>query len=381
MEIFYCENRNIDSVYNLWQTVFEDSKSFCDYYFKEKLIDNKILVAEDNQNIVSMIHLNPYEILFSDCKIHTEYIVGVATSHSYRKRGILKLTMSKAICDMYQSKTEFTFLTTVDENIYSRYNFKYINSYFETEFDRIKVHVQNGCEAVDLTDERLEDFLNYYSKKLKERAHIVRDRAYTERLIKEMKCENGYIKLFYRNKNLKGYILLYINNLDIQIREIMFDSEILKDIVSYIQSIMADKKVKAVHFLDDRLEYIFQSCFNSHTVLKPYVMARLVYMKSFIERIKSTTVFNFNIRIYDSVVKQNNSVFNWSISSNGSIFKKTDRTEDISMDIGTLSQWLLGYHTVNELISMNQIEIKSQNVIQNLNSIITYRDVFINEIV
>ena len=63
---------------DLWEEAFpEDSRSFDDYYFGEKLGDNRILVLEEehaagsgedgngkpgSSRIVSMIHLNPYVV-------------------------------------------------------------------------------------------------------------------------------------------------------------------------------------------------------------------------------------------------------------------------------------------------------------------------------
>ncbi|MEG7530565.1 MAG: GNAT family N-acetyltransferase, partial [Hungatella sp.] len=47
----------------LWREAFpEDSESFDDYYYTEKIRDNQILVMEEDGKIISMLHLNPYQI-------------------------------------------------------------------------------------------------------------------------------------------------------------------------------------------------------------------------------------------------------------------------------------------------------------------------------
>ena len=47
----------------LWEEIFtEDSVEFLDYYYSVKVKDNEIYVIEDEGRIVSMIHLNPFQM-------------------------------------------------------------------------------------------------------------------------------------------------------------------------------------------------------------------------------------------------------------------------------------------------------------------------------
>ena len=72
----------------LWEEVFvEDTSEFLDYYYSIKIKNNEIYVIEDHGEIVSMLHLNPYEMRIGDKLFQTHYIVAVATKESYRKRG------------------------------------------------------------------------------------------------------------------------------------------------------------------------------------------------------------------------------------------------------------------------------------------------------
>ena len=52
--IRYLETEEKGRCLDLWREAFpEDSTEFCDYYFKEKMKDNKVLVREENGEIVS----------------------------------------------------------------------------------------------------------------------------------------------------------------------------------------------------------------------------------------------------------------------------------------------------------------------------------------
>ena len=85
--IRYLETEEKGRCLDLWREAFpEDSTEFCDYYFKEKMKDNRVLVREENGEIVSMIHRNPYRIYMRGNEAVCDYIVGVSTLVSERHK-------------------------------------------------------------------------------------------------------------------------------------------------------------------------------------------------------------------------------------------------------------------------------------------------------
>ena len=89
--IRYLETEEKGRCLDLWREAFpEDSTEFCDYYFKEKMKDNKVLVREENGEIVSMIHRNPYKIYMRGSEAVCDYIVGVSTLVAERHKGYLR---------------------------------------------------------------------------------------------------------------------------------------------------------------------------------------------------------------------------------------------------------------------------------------------------
>ncbi|MBP3665231.1 MAG: GNAT family N-acetyltransferase, partial [Tyzzerella sp.] len=74
----------------LWEEVFtEDTPEFLDYYYFIKTLENEIYVIEEDDKIVSMLHLNPYQMRIGNAIFKTHYIVAVATDENYRKRGYM----------------------------------------------------------------------------------------------------------------------------------------------------------------------------------------------------------------------------------------------------------------------------------------------------
>ena len=64
----------------LWEEVFsEDTEAFLDYYYTYIAQENEIYVIEDAERIVSMLHLNPYDMRIGESIYRIHYIVAVAT--------------------------------------------------------------------------------------------------------------------------------------------------------------------------------------------------------------------------------------------------------------------------------------------------------------
>lgn len=90
MEVRVVEQQEHWKTRLLWEQVFtEDSKEFLDYYYFLKTRDNEIYVVEEDGEIRSMLHLNPYRIQVENNWFDGKYIIAVATYPSYRKRGYM----------------------------------------------------------------------------------------------------------------------------------------------------------------------------------------------------------------------------------------------------------------------------------------------------
>lgn len=121
----------------LYEKVFSgDTKRFVDYYYTCKIKDNQILALEEDGQIVSMLHLNPYCMIVNGYEVKSNYMVAVATHEKYRHRGYMRILMERALKDMSCQGMPFTFLMPVSESIYAPFDFVWICPYTELP-DRI----------------------------------------------------------------------------------------------------------------------------------------------------------------------------------------------------------------------------------------------------
>lgn len=124
----------------LWEEAFsEDSREFGDYYFEEKVKDNRVLVlmgeegdekpgenGQKQDRVDAMIHLNPYVLMVRGRCWRVDYLVGVATRGSKRHRGYMRRLLLRMMKDLRREGMPFCFLMPADEAIYRPFGFTYI---------------------------------------------------------------------------------------------------------------------------------------------------------------------------------------------------------------------------------------------------------------
>ena len=91
---------------------------YIDYYYEVIIKRNEIVVLLDNSdNIISMVHLNPYlyNILGDEQLVH--YFVAIATETKYRKMGYMNKVLSVAFDYLYSLREPFCFTMPIDSNI------------------------------------------------------------------------------------------------------------------------------------------------------------------------------------------------------------------------------------------------------------------------
>lgn len=205
-ELYYLSDSDKPETKALWHHCFpEDSRSFVDYYYNEKIKDNQILVKKVNGMIVSMAQMNPYEAQLKGRSFKTDYIVGVATEEKWRHKGHMRDILKRMLQDMYNEKKPFTFLMAADEAIYLPFDFAVIN---KTGTAALKQNEGVRLNRVVCQDrkEDCEKAAVYMEQWLEKRYDLYckRDASYVSRLLKELGSENGELEFLYEGEELSG---------------------------------------------------------------------------------------------------------------------------------------------------------------------------------
>lgn len=239
------EEKNITR--ELWQEIFaEDTEKFLDYYYKEKTKDNQILTARENGEIVSMLHMNPYELSVFGEKVFSYYIVAVATKKEYRHQGKMAKLLTHAMEQAAEEKKPFIFLMPAKESIYLPFQFVTVYERKDYIFPSQKrqreyfwqIQVEELSKYSENKESLVKELEEYSATVLKERYELyaIHSKAYYLRLLKEQASQQGHMLLF-RNKEtgrLCGYSFLTKEG-SVELRELVCDREKEAEIIEWVQ--------------------------------------------------------------------------------------------------------------------------------------------------
>lgn len=111
----------------LYRAAFpEDKDAFVKYYYSYVTKDNKILVLEQENEICSMLHLNPYTLSVNGTKVDAYYYVAVATRADCRHQGMMRKLLHQSLNDIYREGHPFTYLMPADQAIYEPFDFRIV---------------------------------------------------------------------------------------------------------------------------------------------------------------------------------------------------------------------------------------------------------------
>lgn len=281
MKLRYLDRQEHGRSRALYEEVFvEDEQAFVDAYYQIKAADNEILVAEEDGEIVSMLHRNPYTFWLRGEQVPADYLVAVATRVDFRHRGLMRALLTRALRDMKEQGYPFTFLMPADEAIYTPFDFRLMGN--DDEEGLAKLGPEELAEDYDL--------------------YPVKDAAYERR-------------------------------------------------------------------------HIFWPEWETTPM-----MIRLVQLPAFVKRIGAEREQSLLVRIEDGILAENDGVFLWSFSEEGSALAPTDGEPEIGISIADLGSFLCGMLGAEELPGLAQAK-DPDTVREKLERIRVLDGIYINETV
>lgn len=364
---------------NLWEQIFdEDSKAFLDYYYFMKAKDNEIYVIEEEQEIRSMIHLNPYTLKVEDTAFYGHYIVGVATETAYRKRGYMGSLLHQTLQDMYNRKELFTFLMPAAEAIYTPYDFRFIYDQPQTTLTQIPhTHNFNSREATFFDCEQI---ANFFTNNIEVHYQIcaVRDTSYYQSLLLERQSEQGGIRMVFDKDNLIGTFTYMLED-GLEILEPLFLQGYEDALNAALSQLKEEKK--------GSFPIKIYACQKEYKDRKPIIMARILHLEQFLKTLKVIPDKQLccSFAVLDYILPQNSKV--WQIQGDhtettASCTLEVKETEDSEgvLTIGALTSLLFGYKTVEEIATEENV-ILTEHLSEELKKIQPLNQIYLNEVV
>lgn len=411
------EDKVKKDIYELWQESFGDSDEYTDFYFEWKIGKNQVLTIYkeflengiETSPLAAMLHLNPYSLMVKNKEIPANYIVGVATKESERRKGLMNKLLQASMEQMYKEEMPFTYLMPAKESIYLPFDFRIV---YEQEAwndklsqARIKVIKEERIDvraasmddseilrAASIDDEndykivvletydieRINELVSFTNELLANEHDIYakRNPYYYERLINEMRSASGEVILCYDKDELIGFAS-YMAEEAIYITEFMTYGDsggIANDIVHGIEEDVLKafwKYFSSVTDLD-----IFKKKQGSQITA---IMVRIINLESFVKMFNSNSPVSLVFDIKDPIIASNQGRFLLGVDKDKGNIERSNSNPDISIDIADLARLFFGKLEENEL---DRLILKDRHLVKKQLAQINIIDsLFINDVI
>lgn len=269
------------AIYRIWKEMFAfDDQGYTDYYFSELFSAKDTLVYEKDHQIVSTLQRRPHIMMLHDRFVACYFIVGVATLPPYQNQGYMKELMH-SVLEEASYKCLVTCLQAYNPDLYTPFGFETLYyrkkyQFHRNDFPRYKT---DGISQVV----NPKDLLRVYRLFMKNfNGYMVRDELYYKNLEKQLEMERGYLYTYYKENELQGYMVCYIETNRMIIDEIIYlNGEALACMISYackqkpfvslivseseyMEKLLPNAEVSKVGAMMVKIndEALFEQCFN-----------------------------------------------------------------------------------------------------------------------
>ena len=377
MQLRKLEQKEHGSTRKLWEAVFqEDTKAFLDYYYFIKTKENEIYVVEEDGEIRSMLHLNPYMIQVGDKQFLSNYIIAVATEESYRGRGYMGSLLRESMQEMYRQKMPFTFLMPAAEAIYTPYDFRFVYRQAQAKLSGIREETE--IEDSDAAIFDAEEMASFFNENFAWRYQVFacRDAAYYQTRVFEQQSENGGIRLIRKDGRMIG-MFFYAKEEGYEILEPLFLPEYQEEFLQAVFRLTGSSEpVKVLACIPE---------FEKKAVSwekKPMIMIRILHLETLLNAITVKEGENIccSFAVLDPILTKNSRIWRLENEESGTIRARETEDSQGVLTIGALTEFLFGYRSLEELKEEPEVFL-TEELEKELQKIQPLNRIFLNEIV
>lgn len=389
----------------LWDTCFEDTVEFKDFFFEKRFFPDYSVCIEHKGKIVSGMHSMPLSLIIRERTIPSTIIAGVGTLPDFRSLGLMKALFSFYM--YYLNELGISAVTYKPEKIQTYASLSHYPVTRTLRYENPKafpgiiasplrnVLISKACSGEDeniSSNSFTQGLINEISSSSKKKCFdlycklapkfsgiVKRSESDFDLKTQDYASVSGKYLIYSEDGIAKAYCFYFETEKSIHAEEIMAKSECsLVKIMDRLHEAANGKKLSAKISSDffDIPESSFPD--PDKVSLKPQNVMGVSNLSDFI---KSLDLQRYADRVFlekavfeisDPVIRENNAKFNLSGNiSNAAPF--------VSCDIGSFIQFLCGYSSVSDLVleSKKPFEIHNPEIAKRIDESITYTDCYI----
>lgn len=386
MEVRITTPDDLEQVKKLWSYCFENYEPFFSWYFREYYQEENTLGIFQDKKLLSSLQLIPYDIFLRGQVLPTSYIVGVASFPEARSGGLVGQLITESLVEMRRRGHNISLLMPFKAGFYYPYQFEFCYHHYKFEIrvdDLRPISVHYG-DFFELEGTKNIAELNevYQEFTVNKHGFIVRNPEKWRLLLEEHEGEKGFGYILKKENKAEGYILYYLKDDKIIIREMAYTNwQAQKSLFQFIYNHRS--QVSSLEWnapLDDS-SYYYLSDPKKGISLYPFLMARIIDLPKLLKSIfyPQGVQAKLLMKIGDNWAPWNDKVFQISVSEGRARIEETDQEPDLSVDIGAMTQLVFGRVGALDLMYQGRLITKSPEKATLFNKIFPLCNNYIDE--
>ncbi|MHA2327518.1 MAG: GNAT family N-acetyltransferase [Candidatus Hodarchaeales archaeon] len=363
-----------DSTRNTYDKVVPEDYEESEPYLKDM---SQVYGCFDEDILTSVCASFTSAIIIRNKEFPMSGIWGVATAPQYRNKGFVRQILSQMLKEMSDKGITISCLYAFKFSFYEQLGWKIANENHRYHFEINHFISRPIPDRVVREVYTLDHIKEVYSAIAGKKYNYMVKRTDEDWRRRINPKTPGYCFVCYdANDNPRGYVVEQFMKQDFQsnvsleksgntiyLPEIFWDDRQTKAaLFNFLKSHRDHRKYVVFSTADaNMLTFIKEANIKANEVF-PGSMARIVDVRPVIEAFDYSEETSFVLKVNDSFCEWNNKSFQFTISGNQATLQETTHSPDVTIDIGPLSQMIVGFRTASQLYDSWEIDCSEEMI-------------------
>ena len=338
-----------EAVKKLWADAFHEQEPFLSQYFDDFWKSEDALIIKEDKKLVAALEMIPYSVFLRKAPLSAAYIVGVSVAEEFRGRNYSKKIMRECLLTQKKRNMALSLLTPFNYEFYNKLGYRmcYTLDVYELTQDNLPV-TEESLPVICACFSDFEKLNSVYSDFCHNKnGYIIRTKQDWKYIFFEHKLSGGGFFAVKNSNSFSGYASYFEKNDEVFVRELIYSDAL--SLLSLLSKFKAYKKIK-IRTVSDML--LLKLIKNPKNVLKtvPTVMARITDIEKILF---PHDIEDLKFKITDDLIEENCGTYEKTADK---IIKTDSKFYDVSLDIGSFTELILGFSSAEELFCLNKLD-------------------------
>lgn len=350
---------DVNVIKNMW----ENSRGggiFTQWFFDKVFYSANAVITELDNEPVACTCTIPYTMKINEKDVEASYIGGVIANPENRTAEVMNQLMADSLGFIAGKDVPIAFTVPDNYKFFERYGFSLCYDYKQydiTPQDLPSYGINGTIVRPAAINKDIIEMLNHVYKRFtrNKNGYTVRSDDEWKLILDDLyKNFDGKCIIYKNNRDeVLGYMLYIIREDKMGVYELAYSRrEGYEGLMGFIKSHEGIIKRISLKMSSDDLLYL-NFCDNRMAVTScPFAMARIVDVRAVLKLFADNAPENLRIQVIDRVMEDNNHTFTFI---HGDVIT-IDTDSNVAADVGTLTQIVLGYLSVDEAYGLNLIK-------------------------